>query len=60
MTMILVNISKVDFGIVDEEDTRLLVIHNMFGHSQLIAKMYYTLQSTNVLTEISYIVVFSM
>jgi hypothetical protein len=60
MSMILVNISKVDFEIVDEEDAGLLAIHNAFKHSQLVAEAHYALQSTNALIEISHTAVSSM
>ncbi|KAG2740332.1 P-loop containing nucleoside triphosphate hydrolase protein [Suillus brevipes Sb2] len=60
MSTMLVNISKVDFGIVDEEDAGLLAIHDAFGHSQSVAEAHYALQSTNALTEISHTAVSSM
>jgi hypothetical protein len=60
MSMMLVNISKVDFEIVDEEDAGLLAIHDAFNHSQSVAEAHYALQSTNVLMEISYTAVSSM
>jgi hypothetical protein len=60
MSMMLVNISKVDFGIVDEEDAGLLAIHDVFGHSQSVAEAHYALQSTNALTDISHMAVSSM
>ncbi|KAG1720862.1 uncharacterized protein EDB91DRAFT_1088677 [Suillus paluster] len=60
MSTMLINISKVDFGIVDEEDAGLLAIHDAFGHSQSVAEAHYALQSTNALTEISHTAVASM
>ncbi|KAG1855080.1 hypothetical protein C8R48DRAFT_776481 [Suillus tomentosus] len=60
MSTMLINIAKVNFGIIDEEDAPLLAIHDAFGHSQSVAEAHYALQTTNALTEISHTAVSSM
>ncbi|KAG1760540.1 P-loop containing nucleoside triphosphate hydrolase protein [Suillus occidentalis] len=60
MSTMLINISKADFSILDIEDGELLVIHQVFGHSQAVGEAHYSLQTTNVLTQISHTTVMSM
>jgi Helicase conserved C-terminal domain/DEAD/DEAH box helicase len=54
MCSILSNITQIDFGQIDPEDTDLMEIHYMFGHSPKTGTSHYALQSTDSMRTISH------
>jgi hypothetical protein len=56
---IMVNIARVDFGVPDDDDDDLKLIHQLFAHSAATAAQHYTLQLSQALREISHTAVAS-
>lgn len=60
MCTILVNISRCNFGVPDEEDRELMEIHRLSNHSAKTAESRYALQIEDALSDVSQTAVASM